>query len=88
MAYLHGSPRFVTETMKALMKGRLFPRDIYSEGFTGWVVASVRTSIGAGRHGRGGERRVPPVLNKRPRYTTVTVATRSSRRGGSVRTMS
>jgi hypothetical protein len=43
------------------------------------VVASVRTSIGAGRHGRGGERRVPPVLNRRPRVTTVTVATRSSR---------
>jgi len=33
VAYICGSARFVTDTMKALMKGRLFPRDIYREDF-------------------------------------------------------
>jgi phenol hydroxylase P5 protein len=33
VAYLCGSPEFVTDTMKALMKARLFPRDIYREDF-------------------------------------------------------
>lgn len=33
VAYLCGKPAFVTDTMKALMKARLFPRDIYREDF-------------------------------------------------------
>lgn len=33
VAYICGGPEFVTETMKALMRGRLFPRDIYREDF-------------------------------------------------------
>jgi phenol/toluene 2-monooxygenase (NADH) P5/A5 len=33
VAYVCGRPQFVTDTMKALMKGRLFPRDIYREDF-------------------------------------------------------
>ena len=33
VAYICGRPEFVTDTMKALMKGRLFPRDIYREDF-------------------------------------------------------
>ena len=33
VAYVCGRPEFVTDTMKALMKGRLFPRDIYREDF-------------------------------------------------------
>lgn len=33
VAYICGSPRFVTNTMKVQMKGRLFPRDIYREDF-------------------------------------------------------
>jgi len=33
VAYVCGSPDFVTETMKALMRARLFPRDIYREDF-------------------------------------------------------
>jgi phenol hydroxylase P5 protein len=33
VAYICGSPEFVTGTMKALMKARLFPRDIYREDF-------------------------------------------------------
>jgi len=33
VAYICGSPDFVTDTMKALMKARLFPRDIYREDF-------------------------------------------------------
>ncbi len=33
VAYICGSPEFVTDTMKALMKARLFPRDIYREDF-------------------------------------------------------
>lgn len=33
VAYICGSPEFVTDTMKALMKSRLFPRDIYREDF-------------------------------------------------------
>jgi phenol hydroxylase P5 protein len=33
VAYICGSPGFVTDTMKALMKARLFPRDIYREDF-------------------------------------------------------
>jgi phenol hydroxylase P5 protein len=33
VAYICGSPEFVRDTMKALMKARLFPRDIYREDF-------------------------------------------------------
>ena len=33
VAYICGSPDFVTDTMRALMKARLFPRDIYREDF-------------------------------------------------------
>ncbi len=33
VAYICGSPDFVTDTMKALMRARLFPRDIYREDF-------------------------------------------------------
>jgi phenol hydroxylase P5 protein len=33
VAYICGSPEFVTDCMKALMKARLFPRDIYREDF-------------------------------------------------------
>lgn len=33
MAYICGAPRFITDTMKALMKGRHFLRDIYREDF-------------------------------------------------------
>lgn len=33
VAYICGSPGFVADTMKALMKARLFPRDIYREDF-------------------------------------------------------
>lgn len=33
VAYICGSPEFVADTMKALMKARLFPRDIYREDF-------------------------------------------------------
>jgi phenol/toluene 2-monooxygenase (NADH) P5/A5 len=33
VAYICGSPDMVTDTMKALMKARLFPRDIYREDF-------------------------------------------------------
>ncbi|MBY8859350.1 2Fe-2S iron-sulfur cluster binding domain-containing protein [Nocardia sp. CA2R105] len=33
VAYICGSPQMVTDTMKALMKARLFPRDIYREDF-------------------------------------------------------
>jgi phenol/toluene 2-monooxygenase (NADH) P5/A5 len=33
VAYICGGPEFVTDTMKALMKARLFPRDIYREDF-------------------------------------------------------
>jgi phenol hydroxylase P5 protein len=33
VAYLCGSPEFVADSMKALMKARLFPRDIYREDF-------------------------------------------------------
>jgi phenol hydroxylase P5 protein len=33
VAYICGSPAFVRDTMKALMKARLFPRDIYREDF-------------------------------------------------------
>ena len=33
VAYICGSPAFVADTMKALMKARLFPRDIYREDF-------------------------------------------------------
>lgn len=33
VAYLCGSPAFTAATMKALMKARLFPRDIYREDF-------------------------------------------------------
>lgn len=33
VAYLCGSPEMVNDTMKALMKARLFPRDIYREDF-------------------------------------------------------
>jgi phenol/toluene 2-monooxygenase (NADH) P5/A5 len=33
VAYVCGSPDMVTDTMKALMKARLFPRDIYREDF-------------------------------------------------------
>ena len=33
VAYICGSPAMVTDTMKALMKARLFPRDIYREDF-------------------------------------------------------
>lgn len=33
VAYICGRPEFVTDTMKALMKARLFPRDIYREDF-------------------------------------------------------
>jgi phenol/toluene 2-monooxygenase (NADH) P5/A5 len=33
VAYICGSPDFVNHTMKALMKARLFPRDIYREDF-------------------------------------------------------
>jgi phenol/toluene 2-monooxygenase (NADH) P5/A5 len=33
VAYICGSPGFVTDTMKALMKARLFPRDMYREDF-------------------------------------------------------
>jgi phenol/toluene 2-monooxygenase (NADH) P5/A5 len=33
VAYLCGRPAFVTDTMKALMKARLFPRDMYREDF-------------------------------------------------------
>jgi phenol hydroxylase P5 protein len=32
-AYICGSPEMVTDTMKALMKARLFPRDIFREDF-------------------------------------------------------
>jgi phenol/toluene 2-monooxygenase (NADH) P5/A5 len=33
VAYVCGGPDFVTGVMRALMKARLFPRDIYREGF-------------------------------------------------------
>lgn len=33
VAYICGSPEMVNDTMKALMKARLFPRDIYREDF-------------------------------------------------------
>jgi phenol hydroxylase P5 protein len=33
VAYICGSPEFVNDTMKALMRARLFPRDIYREDF-------------------------------------------------------
>jgi phenol/toluene 2-monooxygenase (NADH) P5/A5 len=33
VAYICGSPDMVTDTMKALMKARLFPRDIFREDF-------------------------------------------------------
>ncbi|MFE9322496.1 NADH:ubiquinone reductase (Na(+)-transporting) subunit F [Nocardia sp. NPDC052278] len=33
VAYICGSPAMVTDTLKALMKARLFPRDIYREDF-------------------------------------------------------
>jgi phenol hydroxylase P5 protein len=33
VAYICGKPAFVEDTMKALMKARLFPRDIYREDF-------------------------------------------------------
>jgi phenol/toluene 2-monooxygenase (NADH) P5/A5 len=33
VAYICGRPEFVSDTMKALMKARLFPRDIYREDF-------------------------------------------------------
>ena len=33
VAYICGSPDFVTDTMRALMKARLFPRDICREDF-------------------------------------------------------
>jgi phenol hydroxylase P5 protein len=33
VAYICGSPAMVADTMKALMKARLFPRDIYREDF-------------------------------------------------------
>lgn len=33
VAYVCGSPPFVTESMRALMRARLFPRDIYREDF-------------------------------------------------------
>ncbi|QDQ98219.1 2Fe-2S iron-sulfur cluster-binding protein [Tomitella fengzijianii] len=33
VAYICGNPAMVTDTMKALMKARLFPRDIYREDF-------------------------------------------------------
>jgi phenol hydroxylase P5 protein len=33
VAYVCGSPGFVTDTMRTLMKARLFPRDIYREDF-------------------------------------------------------
>lgn len=33
VAYICGGPEFVTAAMKALMKARLFPRDIYREDF-------------------------------------------------------
>ncbi|MEW2505533.1 NADH:ubiquinone reductase (Na(+)-transporting) subunit F [Amycolatopsis sp. CA-161197] len=33
VAYICGSPDMVSDTMKALMKARLFPRDIYREDF-------------------------------------------------------
>ena len=33
VAYICGSPAFTADTMKALMKARLFPRDIYREDF-------------------------------------------------------
>jgi phenol hydroxylase P5 protein len=33
VAYVCGSPGFVSDTMRALMKARLFPRDIYREDF-------------------------------------------------------
>jgi phenol hydroxylase P5 protein len=33
VAYVCGSPDFVTGVMRALMKARLFPRDIYREDF-------------------------------------------------------
>jgi NAD(P)H-flavin reductase/ferredoxin len=33
VAYVCGSPAMVTDTLKALMKARLFPRDIYREDF-------------------------------------------------------
>jgi hypothetical protein len=51
-----------------------------AKGLAGWVGGRLRPDLDrVGRHGRGGQRRVPPVLNERPRYITVTVATRSSR---------
>jgi phenol hydroxylase P5 protein len=67
VAYICGGPRFVTDTVKAPMKGRLFPWDIYREDFYDAGDRAAGTSV---------------------IRTTVTVATRSSRRGGSVRTMS
>ena len=33
VAYICGSPDMVDDTMKALMRARLFPRDIYREDF-------------------------------------------------------
>ena len=33
VAYICGSPDMVADTMKALMKPRLFPRNIYQEDF-------------------------------------------------------
>ncbi len=45
VAYVCGSPEFVTDTMKALMKGRLFPRDIYREDFYDAADRAAGTSV-------------------------------------------
>jgi phenol/toluene 2-monooxygenase (NADH) P5/A5 len=45
VAYICGSPEFVTDTMKALMKARLFPRDIYREDFFDSADRAAGTSV-------------------------------------------
>jgi phenol hydroxylase P5 protein len=45
VAYLCGRPDFVTDSMKALMKARLFPRDILREDFFDFADRAVGTHV-------------------------------------------
>jgi phenol hydroxylase P5 protein len=45
VAYICGSPEFTADTMKALMKARLFPRDIYREDFFDSAHRAAGTSV-------------------------------------------
>jgi phenol hydroxylase P5 protein len=45
VAYICGSPDFVTDSMKALMKARLFPRDILREDFFDSADRAVGTHV-------------------------------------------